>query len=149
MKHVSNYLSTNPKLLKDFKKILLKEKNKTTSSTISGTYITKYSCFESFLKLHKTIIFFEWSNTSGSKKFFKTIEDFYSFLETSNIKYPDYNMRQIITNNEVIYFTCITGKNELVCGVTKTELDSDLKKALETKPQTSYNYPYNYEGDWD
>lgn len=150
MKHIANYLSSNPKLLKDFGKILLKEKNKTSTSTISGVYLSKYSCFESFLKLNKTIIFFEWSNLSGSKKLFKNIQTFYDFLEESNIKFPDYEMRKIMTDNDMIYFTCISGKNELVCGITKMELEKDLAKANEkVKPQTPHHYP-NYDcDDWD
>lgn len=156
MKQVLHYLSNNPKLLKDFKKVLLKEKNKpSTTSCCSGSYITKYACWESFLQLNRTILFFEWSDVNGSKKFFKSVQEFYDFLEEAKIEFPDYNLRQVFQNNDFIYVTCVTGKNKLVCAASKPELESELKKANEAKPTTTnpYHYPYGdydgYEGCWD
>lgn len=129
MQHVTRYLSENPKFIKDFKFWLMREKKKASAKNCcSGAFITKYSCWEGTLNLERTIIFYEWSNLNGNKKFFNKVKDFYDFLEESKIKFPDYSIRKLIEDNEVMYFTCIPGKADLIASINFKGLEEALKK---------------------
>ena len=159
-------LSKNPRLLKAFNFILKREKNVKKPSMYEGPYVNKYQCYESFLNQERTIYFYEWSTLKGNKKIFRKINDFYKFLEESNIKLPDYTMKNMINDNFITHFTCKPNVAELICGKTQGELQKDLDKLNEVRtmsnqsnatkttvtkptltPQTQQNFhgnPYDY-----
>lgn len=127
MKHLTKYLIENPKFIKDFKFWLLRDKKKSSVKTYDGQFITKYSCWEGTLKMERTIIFYEWSNVTGTKRYFNLLKDFYEFLEESKIAYPDYNMRSEIEKCDVSHMTCVPGEAKLIHASSK----EGLKKALD------------------
>lgn len=153
MKHIYNYLTFNPRFIKDFKKHLRKANIKRTGM-YNGSYITKYSCYESFLEQRRTIIFFEWSDVdNGNKRYFNTIKSFYDFLEESKIAYPDYAAREAMIKFDLIYFACKEGTAILEYGCSREELKEKLEKpktATTTTYGNGYGFPNNpYPRDYD
>lgn len=143
MKHITKYLCENPKFLKDFKFWILRDNKKHSVKSYDGQFITKYNCWEGFLKMERTVVFFEWSNVNGARRYFTNMKDFYNFLEESHIEYPDYNMRKLIDDNDISYMACRPDKAALIHAKTKDELSEALNKlkgALPT-PKSPHTMP--------
>ena len=100
-------------LIDDFN-LFLERKDKNTSTYKSGdVWVTEFSCYNSFLKLNKVIMFYEFSDLNRKPRFFHNVNDFYAFLKECHIALPDYNMRQMIASNEILYAACFNGKPSL------------------------------------
>lgn len=133
MKHITQFLCENPKFVKDFKFWILRNKKKETVKSFDGEFVQKYGCWEGFLKFERTIVFFEWSDINGQKRYFSNTREFYKFLEESKITYPDYNMRKLIEENDLNYMACAPGKATLIHATSKDNLAAALEK-LKSQP---------------
>ena len=119
-----SFFGYNAKLIKDFARALARQAKITAASSVYGTWVSKYSCYDSFLNLPTRIYFYEWSNLETTPKIFLKVGDFYEFLEQSKIAYPTYNEKDLFRNCSTLYITCKKDKPELII---KTSL-SELKK---------------------
>lgn len=111
----------------DLKNHLQRKSKKTEYSyTVGDVWVSEFSCYDSFLKLRRLIIFYEFSDLNSKPKKFTCVQDLYDFLKQSHISYPDYYLREDIKKNDILYMCCKKGFAELVCKKSYKELETEI-----------------------
>jgi len=122
-----NLTSARQRLDTDLKNHIKRNSKKTVYGyTVGDVWMTEFACYDSFLKLKKLIIFYEFSDLNSKPKKFTCVQDLYTFLQQSKINYPDYYMREDIKKNDILYMCCKKGAPELVCKKSYKELEKEI-----------------------
>lgn len=124
----------NKRLKKAFEKYIENENKPKTYSYGSGTTYN-YNTNKSYTPptYDCTIFFYEWSNLRSGAKHFKTKNDFFKFLDDSNIKFTDKQKKDIEDIKYAnVFATCTPNKPELITANTWYELNNKLTKMVTT-----------------